>query len=306
MKHDWDIVRCPVCSLTFVNPLPSQEVITSYYNGMYSTLASEYNEDKMNWARRSVEGYIKSIDKMGGVSQKTLLDLGGGLGYYAKAFEEKGFDVTLVEMDPVSANFAREVLDIEQVVEEDFVEYLLNSKQRCDVVFLRHVIEHAPAPQTLIAKIADYLPENGLLIIETDNNAGIELLFKPGTTKFYKDLYRSAFQPSSIGALLKSRPFALDPPRHLYGFRIYNLSKLLLRHSLTPVKTICYRLGHPVYWPNVYTPSIKDALSNLVHKRLKNFLTNALDITLIPFRYLLQMLGLASGICIYARKNSAT
>ena len=247
-KTGWHIMRCPLCALTFVDPLPPTEVISSYYNGMYSHLAVEFDEQKMKWARQSAKGYLQVLRDIGCVtSAKTLLDFGGGLGYYSKAFSEAGFLVTFVEQDPVSANFAREVLKISDIMEQSSEYYFENSNTKYDVVFLRHVVEHSTNPNTLISNINNCLTENGILIIETDNNSGIELLFRPSTALFYTKLYRKSYLPYSFFSLMKYRPFAVDPPRHLYGFRISNLSKMLQRNSLTPIKTKCYRIGHPIY-----------------------------------------------------------
>jgi len=303
-KDGWHIMRCPQCELTFVHPQPSTETISSYYNGMYSELASEYNQQKMKWARQSVEGYRSVLEKLGGANTNTLLDLGGGLGYYSKAFEEAGFFVTLVEQDPVSANFAREVLKIKNIIEESIDQFFEYNHGKYDIVFLRHVIEHSASPSTLIKQVEKRLSASGILIIETDNNAGIELLFRLGTARFYTNLYRSSFSPSSYFSLMKRRPFAVDPPRHLYGFRILNLSELLRRNSLVPIETKCYRLGHPIYWPNLPSPTLRDILSNVRHLKIKRLVANVIDIIFLPFRLLLEYTGLASGICIYAIKDT--
>ncbi|GAB4153160.1 MAG: hypothetical protein Fur0046_33060 [Cyanobacteria bacterium J069] len=308
-KSECHIVRCPRCNLTFVHPQPSPEVISAYYNGLYSELATEYNERKMRWARTSIEGYCLAIKKYKRPNSNliTLLDLGGGLGYYSKAFEEAGFSVTLVEQDPVSVKFAREVLKIENLIDqgiEQFFEANCASMPKYDVIFMRHVIEHYTSPGALLGKVGECLAERGIFIIETDNNAGIELLFRPGTASFYTNLYRSSFASSSYFSLLRKRPFAVDPPRHLYGFRSSNLSRLLRKNSLIPVKTIFYRLGHPIYWPNLPSPTFKDILSQARHPKTKHFIHTLMDFALLPFRLFLEFIGLSSGLCIYAVKDT--
>ncbi len=302
-KDGWHIMRCPQCELTFVHPQPPLEIISSYYNGMYSDLAAEYNEQQMLWAKNSVKGYCSILDKHKSEKTHTLLDLGGGLGYYSKAFEEAGFSVTLVEQDPVSAKFAKKVLGMSNTIEKSTEEFFADNHNKYDVVFLRHVIEHSTAPDVLLSEVQKCLSDGGVLIIETDNNAGIELLFTYGTAAFYTNLYRSSFLPSSYFSLMVKRPFSVDPPRHLYGFRIPNLSKMLRKNGLEPVETKCYRLGHPVYWPNFQSPTLRDMLSNIRHLQVKRFVANTIHIIFLPFRFLLERVGLASGICIYAMKK---
>jgi SAM-dependent methyltransferase len=304
-KDGWHIVRCPLCDLTFVYPQPPKEKISAFYNGMYSEFAVDYNEQKMLWAMKSVNNYSNIIDKYKNKNLNTLLDIGGGLGYYAKAFEDVGFDVTIVEQDTVSAKFAKDVLEINNVIENNVDKFLQDNSLKYDVVFMRHVIEHSTNPNTLIKKVYECLSDSGILIIETDNNSGVEWLFRPGTAKFYRNIYRSSFLPSSYFSLLKMRVFAVDPPRHLYGFRISNLTKMLQRNSLIPRYTKCYRLGHPVYWPNLPLPTVRDVFETILQFKIKQLVANIIDILLFPIRILLEKFGLASGICIYAIKKKS-
>src|SRR4030066_711566 len=75
-KNGWHIMRCPLCKVAFVHPQPDLETITSYYNGMYSELASSFNEQKRRWARASIAGYLSTLEKQGHTPGKKLLDLG--------------------------------------------------------------------------------------------------------------------------------------------------------------------------------------------------------------------------------------
>ncbi|CAN2038982.1 Methyltransferase domain-containing protein [Candidatus Magnetomoraceae bacterium gMMP-15] len=304
IKQGWHIKRCPKCKISFVDPQPSDKEIQWYYNGMYSKEASEFNLKKMHWAINSVSGYLKVLLKQQGAIKQTVLDLGGGLGYYSKAFEERGLSVTLVEQDPVSAKFARKILKIKKVREQSLDSFFVNNEEKkYDLIFLRHVIEHSTKPVKLIENISNLLEKGGILIIETDNNAGIELLFRPSTAKFYLDLYHSSYLPSSLLSILIRRPFAVDPPRHLFGFRMSNLSKLCEKHSLIPFKKVHYRLGHPIYWPNLPLPEIGKLLEDFIHLKWLRVVISMADFCLLPVRVLLQIFGMSSGICIYAIKK---
>lgn len=304
VKNAWDIKRCPACELTFVDPQPDSDTISAYYNGMYSDLTEKYDAAKMETVRTAINGYLSSLKKYKAVDGKTtLLDIGGGLGYYAKGFSEAGLAVTFVEQDPVSANFARTVLKLPNIIEMSAERFFEMNTAKFDLIFLRHVIEHSTNPGFMIAQVQKCLSEGGILVIETDNNAGIEILFRPGPAKFYLGLYRASFVPTSFFSLLKRRPFAVDPPRHLFGFRMSNLSMLLRRNSLFPVEGTCYRLGHPVYWGNMPLPTLRDMFANARQGKFKQVIANVADVVLTPFRRCLEYLGLASGICIYAIKR---
>ena len=302
-KNGCHIKRCPLCDITFVHPQPDLKIIKNYYNGMYSDLTTEFSEQKMKWAKKSVKGY-SSILKKHGINKKCkVLDVGGGLGYYSKAFFEEGYDVTLVEHDPVSVNFAQDVLNVPRIKKVSMETFFNENKEKFNVVFLRHVIEHSIDPAQLIEQINNYVLPGGLLIIETDNNAGIEILFSPGAALFYLRLYKSSFKKVSFLKLLTKRPFAVDPPRHLFGFRMSNLSMLLENNFLHPVEKIHYRLGHPIFWPNLPLPLISTFINDIKHLKLKSIIVDVISVVLFPFRLCLEKIGLTSGICIFAKKE---
>ncbi|WP_258226017.1 class I SAM-dependent methyltransferase [Aestuariibaculum sp. M13] len=299
-----DIYRCLQCKVAFVFPQPSDEILNKYYNGMYSDLTISFDERKMKWARSSMLGYLKELKNIDIdlTSNTTFLDLGGGLGYYTKAAEENNLDSILVEKDPVSIVFAKKHLQLKNIIEMDLLEFFKTNKKQYDIVFFRHVIEHVKDPSLIVENLYGVLKQNGVLIIETDNNAGIELLFKDGVRKFYLDLYRKSFSSVSFVKLLIKRPFAIDPPRHLFAFRINNLSGLLKAHGLIPKKRVHYRLGHPIYWPNIPSPSFKKLVKSFLKLEIRKFLCLFKSYMNLIFRRFLQFVGLSSGICIYAKK----
>ncbi len=301
-----DIYRCPKCQIAFVFPQPSDEILNAYYNGMYSDLTVSFDDKKMKWAQRSMEGYLKVLKKLNvePSTEITFLDLGGGLGYYTKAAAENNLHSILVEKDPISIQFAKKHLKLENIIEQDLTEFFNSNDKEYDVVFFRHVIEHVKDPQSIMQGISNLLKTNGILIIETDNNAGIELLIKDGVRKFYLDLYKKSFINTSFINLLIKRPFAVDPPRHLFGFRMGNLSMLLKSQSLFPKVNIHYRLGHPIYWPNIPSPHAKQIIKSFLKLDLKAAFRLTLSYSNLLFRKFLQLVGLSSGICIYAQKQS--
>ncbi|GAA4815292.1 class I SAM-dependent methyltransferase [Litoribaculum gwangyangense] len=301
-----DIHRCPKCKITFTYPQPDANTLNDYYNGMYSDLTISFDDKKMKWAQRSMQGYLKVLKKLNVELKQevTFLDLGGGLGYYTKAAAENNLHSILVEKDPVSVQFAKKHLKLENIIEKDLYEFFNSNDKQYDIVFFRHVIEHVNDPYSIIQGISSLLKTNGILIIETDNNAGIELLIKDGVNKFYVDLYKKSFDNVSFINLLIKRPFAVDPPRHLFGFRMKNLSMLLKSLNLYPKEKIHYRLGHPIYWPNIPSPNIKQIIKSFLKLNLRTCFKLILSYMNFIIRKFLELIGLSSGICIYAQKLS--
>ncbi len=295
-----DLVRCPACKTSFVHPMPDPQTISNYYNGMYAHIA-EYDSNKMEMANKSMKGYLNELPAMD-TTGCTFLDLGGGLGYYSKAAQNLGFFVTLVEQDPVSYKFAQEELKIKNIDKRNIEDFLNDETEKYDVVLFRHVIEHVIEPGKIIKGLSSLLKENGILIIETDNNDGIELLFRPHSLLFYLKLYRNSFKKVNLINLFYKKPFAIDPPRHLFAFNMQSLSLLLKRHGLNPIKKVHYYTGHPVYWPNLSLSGGNDFFKAIRKGDLKKFINWILEHILFPIRLFLNLIGKSAGICIYAQK----
>ena len=295
-----DIVRCPVCKITFIHPQPDSKIISDYYNGLYASIAV-YDEKKMQDANRSLKAYKKEINKINPRSDE-LLDLGCGLGYYSKAASNAGYIVSSVEQDKVSIKFAKETLKLDNIIEKSIEDFILTTELKVDVIFLRHVIEHVPDPQGLIEGISGMLQPGGILVIETDNNAGIELLFRPHSLMFYMQIYKEKYKKVNFLNLLIKRPFAIDYPRHLFAFNMKNLSELLKINGMRVKKKVHYQTGHSVYWPNLQPANRKEILIVLKKFKIKSILNLIIEYSVLPFRIVLKLLGLSAGICIYAQK----
>ena len=295
-----DIVRCPVCKITFIHPQPDSKIISDYYNGLYASLAV-YDEKKMQDANRSLKAYQKNINKINPTANE-LLDLGCGLGYYSKAALNAGYSVTSVEQDKVSIKFARDILKLNNIIEKSIEDYILTTELKFDVIFLRHVIEHVTNPRELIEGISGMLKTGGVLVIETDNNAGIELLFRPHSLMFYLQIYKKKYKKVNFLSLIIKRPFAIDYPRHLFAFNMKNLSGLLKTYGMTAKKKVHYQTGHSVYWPNLKTAKRKEILIVLKEFKIKSILNLIIEYSVLPFRIVLRIFGLSAGICIYAKK----
>jgi 2-polyprenyl-3-methyl-5-hydroxy-6-metoxy-1,4-benzoquinol methylase len=297
-----DLVKCPECKTKFVFPIPDGDTISEYYNGMYAHLA-QYDNQKMEMAGKSMNGYLKELPKLD-IKNSKFLDLGGGLGYYSKAAQNLGFSVTLVEQDPVSYKFAQEKLEINNIDKRSIEDFLNQQTNKFDIVFFRHVIEHVIEPDKMIKGVSKLLKKDGILIIETDNNNGVELLLRPHSLLFYLNRYKKSFEKVNLINLFLKKPFAIDPPRHLFAFNMQSLSLLLKRNGLIPEKKVHYYTGHPIYWPNLPLPSVKKLFEAIKQGSLKSFVNWKLEYLFYPVRIVFNLLGKSAGICIYAKKTS--
>jgi SAM-dependent methyltransferase len=88
---------------------------------------------------------------------ETVLDVGSGAGVHSKIFENNGKQVTSVDFG-VSAYYQR-TSDNREVVLGDYYECLF--KERFDLVWASHVLEHQPNVNLFLKKVFQDLKEGG-------------------------------------------------------------------------------------------------------------------------------------------------
>lgn len=301
-----DIVRCKSCQLTFVNPLPTFEELQKIYNGLYSD-REEHNVidvSKQEVTRKAFVGYLNKLKELNANSVSTFADIGGGLGYYSEAAQHHGLDVTLFEPDQVSAKFAKEVLDVSKTYTKSLDDFITETKDKFDVVLVRHVIEHVPDPDELIRGASKLVKEGGFLIIETPNNLSLEIMLRPRMLMFFLNYFKKNYINTGFLRFCKRRIYALRPPNHLFAFRISNLESLLKSHKLESVSSFTNMIGDTHYWPNTNKSDLRMIFQGIKQMKLKPLVFGLADILLYPLRLISHLMGRSSGLCIYAIKRN--
>ena len=105
-ENNGTIYKCVGCDLRRLLPLPDLDIEPEDGHGMYSQQTKQLDLVYEQQVDKAVEGYLAKLHKMR-CPVKTMLDLGGGMGYYSRAFARKGVDVTYIDRDPVSIGFAK-------------------------------------------------------------------------------------------------------------------------------------------------------------------------------------------------------
>lgn len=97
---------------------------------------------------------------------RTLLEIGGGLGNFCKAFmHERGGQATLLEQNPIMASVARQ--QGLTVLEGDFRD--INLSERYDCVAFLDVLEHIPDPLAALIKARQALKPGGRVLLSVPN-----------------------------------------------------------------------------------------------------------------------------------------
>jgi len=204
--------HCRACGFTFANPIPSDEVLGSFYNSPF------YNNYKRLEARRIARERYFSISMytdmrrlatwLGADRSLTVLDYGCSHGaFLALLRDEFGFStVEGLEISRDSVEFARRHygLTVASATEE--------LRQRSyDFVLLFEVIEHLPNPGALIERITGLVKPGGCLMITTPAVDNPFARYFPSSCPYYgAPIHISLFTRQALTCLLSRSGFRIE------------------------------------------------------------------------------------------------
>jgi len=184
-----------------------------------------------------------------------MLDVGGGGGFFAKAFEDFGFgEATYIDLDSEACQFAREKMKLSHVICDD----IARIEQHCqdagfDFIYCRHVVEHLIDPVSLIKKCANLLTDDGVFVLQCPNGLSKEgLLFPRYWQKFLSKVVASnqwSWPRAFLFSLGPSYGWGLDPVRHLWAISEVGIKALFPEQTTYSARVYSASLVDPVYSP---------------------------------------------------------
>jgi 2-polyprenyl-3-methyl-5-hydroxy-6-metoxy-1,4-benzoquinol methylase len=264
-----DIMQCSNCGTGFVNPMPSAEEISALYHGFHPNLNADSIKKKLNLGKLFFERMGLTPDK-----KLKFLDVGGGSGLFARAFEKYGYGKsTYVDMDPQSCEFVRNSLGISEVINADVQNLSDKYYDEFDFIYSRHLIEHLVDPLAFIDKLLQMRVPGGQLVVQCPNGDSLEYLayyysnIRDRYRKIKKDTGFSKWKVLRIwlsGAILHG----IDPPRHLWAFSRKGLNIWAKRKGY-PVKLFTADLGDRPFSPGYSQRSkYKERIADYIGRRI--------------------------------------
>jgi SAM-dependent methyltransferase len=224
------LVRCPACSLVWLQNPPAPAEMGAHYGPDYDRAIARGGADPDHWRERC-ETVLQHK------SEGSILDLGCSSGGFLAAMQRPSWKLFGVEMSDVVALEA-----VTSCGADVFVGEILDAPFKpasFDVITCFHVFEHLYQPREVLAKVAEWLKPGGIFYTMMPNI-------------------------DSAGAhIFGSYWYALELPRHLYHFSPESLRKVansvgLEEVSLTTNREVfieastryildetCNRLGFP-------------------------------------------------------------
>ena len=125
---------CPNCTLITAVPKPTDLEIASFYNGfLYGMPKDEHFLGELEAKKKAVVRIDLDIKKYFNKTPLSLLDLGGGTGFYSECFKNLGYKTTLIDIDQKACNYAASHFRDIKVVNVDPFNY--SPEEKYDVVF---------------------------------------------------------------------------------------------------------------------------------------------------------------------------
>lgn len=260
--------RCPSCGLVFVRPSPTSEELNAFYNGFLfrkpdSAKIASLKRSYSRMARRILDDALAHSHK----PIRSVLDFGGGIGFFADAFRDHVDRVTLYEVDPQAVSYALTMFPGRFDVVNKEVQESTSLEGTYDLIFANQVIEHFAHLDDFYAKIRTACHPDTIVIIVTPNNKTLEHLVRPDIFWHYVraatrlNLFQASFR------LVTDSWMCCDPPRHLYAFSDQSLKESLKKHQFELLGATTQYTNQTYYALNLYSDfrfgSLKQAVRSI-------------------------------------------
>lgn len=266
--------RHKASGLVYSLPFPSTKTIADYYDGfLFQKPASAAFVRMQQEIGNATSAITDELIQRFGANTGSLLDFGGGLGFYAAGFSNRFSSVTLYDVDPQACDYARSVFPGKFDVLLGSPGSDVPTEAKFDVVFASHVIEHYVDLPNFFAVLRRVTKPGGLIVIATPNNDTLEYIARPFLLYHYvrKTVGRHFWRaPAALAKLLSNSWLCCDPPRHIFALSAGSLRALAESNELQVKSVFTEYAWHSKYARvNDQTP---EAGSSLIARTVQTLL----------------------------------
>ncbi|XOV91154.1 MAG: class I SAM-dependent methyltransferase [Bacteroidota bacterium] len=230
----FDIYQCSDCRFGFVYPYLTQDQIKSIYSTsghgdkyLEVSLEQVYEAERI-YPNSSIDSIrlVDKIRKYNPAQNPRTLDVGAGYGFYTKELQDKGYNVTPLELAANEKKILKEMIGL-QPVSSTYEEF--DPKEKYGTILMSQILEHAADPVFWAKKTHHLLDKDGLWVIAVPH-------FNSWSRR-----------------LMQEREFYIIPPEHLNYFTNKSLQILLEKHGfeILEMETISRLPWHKVPVPGI-------------------------------------------------------
>ncbi|MBM3255669.1 MAG: methyltransferase domain-containing protein, partial [Candidatus Omnitrophica bacterium] len=170
--------QCSQCKINFMNPQPLVSFWRKIYSDWYFKQGQQHTEvgyfdyeGERDSRLMKAEDQAILIDEFianaFSTTDKTLLEIGFGYGYFLHAMQKRGWEVAGIDISAHAVAKAKEIFPDLSNLHEGVIEEISFGAKKFQVVALFDVMEHCTSPTNTLKKIYDLMNVGGVLIFRT-------------------------------------------------------------------------------------------------------------------------------------------
>lgn len=223
-EEAFPVWQCDDCTLRFTQEVPDAENINPYYKSddyisHTNTSKGLINQLYQKVRKRTMRQKAEIVEKLTGLQQGKLLDIGAGVGTFLSTMKNRKWNVTGLEPDRDARILANKLYTINLLSSDKLFDF---EKNHFDAITMWHVLEHVHDLHHYIAQLKAIVKDEGKIFIAV-----------PNYTSKDASIYQQYWA-------------AYDVPRHLYHFSPKSIDRLMQQHGLRVVHLL------PMWYDSFY------------------------------------------------------
>ena len=236
----FQVMECEACTLRFTQDVPTASAIAPYYKSEdyishTNTSKGLINRLYQSVRKRTMKAKRELVEDQTGRYAGELLDVGSGIGTFAREMKNGGWHVTGLEPDADARSVAKKLYNVD--LSETSALFSLKEGS-FDAITLWHVLEHVHELDKYVNQFKNLLNDSGKLFIAVPN-------YTSKDASVYQEFWA-----------------AYDVPRHLYHFSPESIKMLMEKHGM---KIDLYRpMWYDSFYISLLSSKYKNRKANLI------------------------------------------
>jgi SAM-dependent methyltransferase len=205
----YPIVRCADCSLVFLNPMYSDEELSSLYPKDYYAYQNNFHRNRWKETLKTILRCRTGTQDPTFPVPGRMLDLGCGSGWFMSDMRDQGWETHGVEISSPAAELGRKTAALN--IFSGTLEQAVFPPEFFDYVRSNHSFEHIARPKETLDEIHRVLKRGGKLLIGVPNEASLtSRVFGPYWWYRGAPVHPFTYSVKTLCELLKKQRFVIE------------------------------------------------------------------------------------------------